>query len=336
MRIRLRSKPKTIVSSTNTHQFRIVIADGYTLNPGDLSWSGLSAFGEVAYYDRTPPDEMAERCQDADVIVTNKAIVNAATISQSRKLKLILVTATGYNIVDIEAAKKKNIPVCNVPDYGTASVAQHTFALILELANRVGANSHAVASGEWVASPDFAFSKAPLTELQNKVLGIVGMGRIGAQVARLAEAFDMRILYNSRQPKPGARGTFASLEELMAGSDIVTLHCPLTRDNTKFINKRLLDTMKPGAWLINTSRGGLLDEDDMAAALNQGTLGAAALDVLSTEPPSSDNPLVSAHNCIITPHNAWLSLEARTRILRITEKNLASFAQGAPDNVVNQ
>lgn len=324
------------MSKTDNHLFRIVVADGYTLNPGDLSWSGLSAFGQVAYYDRTRPEDMAERCQEAEVIVTNKAIVNAATINQANNLKVILVTATGYNIVDVEAAKKRNIPVCNVPDYGTASVAQHTFALILELASRVGANSRAVASGEWVSSPDFAFSKAPLVELKNKVLGIVGMGRIGAQVARLAEAFDMRILYNSRQQKLNARGTFVSLEELMVASDIVSLHCPLTHDNAKFINKRLLKIMKPGAWLINTSRGGLLEEHDVAAALNRGTLGAAALDVLSSEPPSSENPLLSAHNCIITPHAAWLSLEARTRILHITEKNLASFVQGAPDNVVNQ
>jgi glycerate dehydrogenase len=250
-------------------------------------------------------------------------------------LKLILVTATGHNIVDVEAARQHNVMVCNVPDYGTASVAQHTFALILELANLVGANSHAVASGEWVSSPDFAFSKGPLVELQGKTLGIVGLGRIGLQVARLAEAFDMSVLYYSRQPKASAIGTYATLEHLMSASDIVSLHCPLTRDNAKFINRTLLQTMKRTAWLINTSRGGLVHEQDLAEALNEGTLAAAALDVLSVEPPPADNPLLSARHCIITPHNAWLSLEARSRILRTTEDNFAAFIAQKPSNMVN-
>jgi glycerate dehydrogenase len=313
---------------------KIVIADGYTLNPGDLSWDGIRRFGEITYYDRTPAGDMPARCQDADVVITNKAPVNAEAINRATRLKLILVTATGYNIVDVEAARKRNMTVCNVPDYGTASVAQHTFALILELANLVGANSRAVAAGEWVSCPDFAFSKGRLTELQGKTLGIVGLGRIGTQVARLAEAFDMRVVYHSRQPKPSPFGTYVSLEQLMAESDIVSLHCPLTRDNAKFINRALLQTMKPTAWLINTSRGGLIDEQDLAVALNEGTLRHAALDVLSLEPPSKDNPLLSARNCIITPHNAWLSLEARTRILRVTESNLASFVDHKPIHTV--
>ena len=319
----------------NGKDLEIVIADGYTLNPGDLSWEGISNYGEITYFDRTPPGEMAARCRNAEVIITNKAIVNENTIAQADRLKLILVTATGVNIVDVEAAKKRNVVVCNVPDYGTASVAQHTFALILELANLVGANSRAVSAGEWAASADFAFSKGPLVELQGKTLGIVGLGRIGAQVARLAQAFDMNVLYHNRRPKSTATGTYASLEHLIASSDIVSLHCPLTSDNVKFINRSLLQTMKPTAWLINTSRGGLIHEQDLAAALNQGTLAAAALDVLSVEPPPADNPLLSARHCIITPHNAWLSMEARSRILRTTEENLAAFIAKKPTNTVN-
>lgn len=315
-------------------QLKIVIADGFTLNPGDLSWDGISQYGEVIYYDRTPADEMPARCQDADVVITNKAPVSAALIAGASRLKLILVTATGYNIVDVEAARKRNVVVCNVPDYGTASVAQHTFALILELANLVGANSRAVAAGEWVSCPDFAFSKGRLVELHGKTLGIVGLGRIGTQVARLAAAFDMRVVYHNRQPKSSAIGTYMSLQDLIAESDIVSLHCPLTRDNARFINRSLLQLMKPTAWLINTSRGGLIDEQDLANALNEGTLQYAALDVLSVEPPSAANPLLSARNCLITPHNAWLSQEARTRILRVTETNLASFVANKPIHTV--
>lgn len=311
----------------------IVIADGYTLNPGDLHWDGIARFGKVAYYDRTPANEMPLRCQDAHVIVTNKAIVNEATIGQAKQLKLILVTATGYNIVDIDAARRHNVAVCNVPDYGTASVAQHTFALILELANLVGANSRAVASGAWVSCPDFSFSKGPLVELHGKTLGIVGLGRIGSQVARLAEAFDMQVLYYNRQPRAGATGSYKHLEELVRESDIVTLHCPLTKENAKFINRSLLQQMKRTAWLINTSRGGLVEEQDLADALHEGTIAAAALDVLSVEPPPGNNPLLAARNCIITPHNAWLSFEARSRILRVTEDNLAGFVAS---KVVNQ
>lgn len=313
---------------------KIVIADGYTLNPGDLSWETIGRYGELRYFDRTPANEMIARCKDADVIVTNKAPVSGELIAQASQLKLILVTATGYNIVDVEAARKRNVVVCNVPDYGTASVAQHTFALLLELANHVGANSRAVAEGAWVASPDFAFSKRPLVELQGKTLGIVGMGRIGTQVARLATAFDLQVLYNSRQPKSSGFGKYVPLEKLVRESDIISLHCPLTPDNTKFINHALLKTMKSTAWLINTSRGGLIDERDLAEALNTGTIAFAALDVLSVEPPPPNNPLLNARNCLITPHNAWLSLEARTRILHVTENNLANFVKNKPTHTV--
>ncbi|MGC3944278.1 MAG: D-2-hydroxyacid dehydrogenase [Chryseolinea sp.] len=316
------------------NKFKIVIADGYTLNPGDLSWKGIEQFGDVAYYDRTTAAEMSARCKNAEIIITNKAPVDAALIGQAQNLKLILVTATGYNIVDVVAARQHNVVVCNVPDYGTASVAQHTFALILELANLVGANSRAVANGDWVACPDFAFSKGPLMELQGKALGIVGLGRIGSQVARLAQAFDMRVLYHSRQPKSNTTAEYATLEQLMTESDIVSLHCPLTKENTRFINRDMLRKMKRSAWLINTSRGALIEENDLTEALREGTIAHAALDVLSVEPPSAGNPLLSAPNCLITPHNAWLSLEARTRILRITEDNLSHFALNSPINTV--
>jgi glycerate dehydrogenase len=315
-------------------KYKIVIADGYTLNPGDLDWKGIGQYGDVAYYDRTPAAEMIARCKDADIIITNKAPIDAGLFEQAERLKLVLVTATGYNIVDVAAAKRRGVTVCNVPDYGTASVAQHTFACILELANLVGANSQAVASGEWVASPDFAFSKGPLTELQGKTLGIIGLGRIGSQVARLAQAFDMRVLYHSRKPKPGANAEYVPLTELVTESDIVSLHCPLTKENTRFINRSLLQQMKRSAWLINTSRGALIEEHDLAEALKNGTIAHAALDVLSVEPPTNDNPLLTAPNCLITPHNAWLSLEARTRILRVTESNLSHFVRNAPINTV--
>lgn len=317
-----------------TDRLRIVIADGYTLNPGDLSWDGILRFGDVIYFDRSRPDEMFERCREADVIVTNKAPVDAALMRQANRLKLILVTATGYNIVDVDEAHKRGVVVCNVPDYGTASVAQHTFALILELANWVGTNSRAVAEGYWASCADFAFSRGPLVELQGKTLGIVGLGKIGSQVARLANAFDMRVLYHNRKQKASAPAAYVDLEQLVRDSDIVSLHCPLTRDNGKFVNRSLLQHMKPTAWLINTSRGGLIDERDLAEALNHGGIRAAALDVLSVEPPSPDNPLLHARNCLITPHNAWLSFEARTRILQIAENNLAAFVADIPVNTV--
>jgi glycerate dehydrogenase len=244
------------------------------------------------------------------------------------------VTATGFNIVDIEAAAKKNIPVCNVPDYGTSSVAQHTFALILELANRVGVNSSAVSQGEWERSLDFCFSKGRITELQRKTMGIVGLGKIGTQVARLAAAFEMRVLYYSQRKKENNVATYADLNDVFSQSDIVSLHCPLTRDNNHFVNRNLLSKMKPSAWLINTSRGQLINEKDLADALNIGRIGAAAVDVLSVEPPPATNPLLQAKNCIITPHTAWMSLEARGRILRVTLENIDCYLKGQPQNLV--
>lgn len=313
----------------------IVVIDGHTLNPGDLSWNALHAIGKVTMYDRTPAEQITERCKDAQIILTNKVPVSEITISAAKDLKLICVTATGYNIVDVKAASKRKIPVCNVPNYGTSSVAQHTFALILELANSVGLNSFAVREGDWERCPDFSFSKTRITELQGKTLGIVGLGKIGMQVARLAAAFDMRVIYNS-QAKKETDLAFASIEDVFAQSDIVSLHCPLTRSNNQFVNKGLLSKMKSTGWIVNTSRGQLINESDLADALNTNQIAAAALDVLSVEPPPSTNPLLRAKNCIITPHNAWMSLEARGRILSVTLQNIDCFLKGKPQNVVSQ
>lgn len=313
---------------------KIVVIDSHTLNPGDLSWNELEKFGDVTLYDRTQSDEIINRCKHAETILTNKVPVSAATIESAKNLKLICVTATGFNIVDIEAAAKRNITVCNVPDYGTSSVAQHTFALILELANLVGLNSSLVSQGEWERSPDFCFSKGRITELQRKTIGIIGLGKIGTQVARLAAAFEMRVIYYSQNKKENSIATYADLSEVFSQSDILSLHCPLTRDNNQFVNRRLLSKMKPSAWLINTSRGQLINEKDLADALNTDQLGAAAVDVLSVEPPPATNPLLQAKNCIITPHTAWMSLEARERILRVTLENIDGYIKGQPQNLV--
>jgi glycerate dehydrogenase len=313
---------------------RIIVIDGHTLNPGDLNWSELNSFGEVTLYDRTATAQITERCKHAEIILTNKVPVSAATIDAAKDLKLICVTATGFNIVDIEAAAKRNIPVCNVPSYGTSSVAQHTFALILELANRVGVNSSSVGQGEWEHSPDFCFSKGRITELQRKTIGIVGLGKIGTQVARLAAAFEMRVIYYSQTKKENNLAMYADLDDVFSQSDIVSLHCPLTRDNNQFVNRKLLSKMKPSAWLINTSRGQLINEKDLADALNADHLAAAAVDVLSVEPPTTTNPLLRAKNCIITPHTAWMSLEARGRILGVTLQNIACYLKGQPQNLV--
>jgi len=313
---------------------KIVVIDGHTLNPGDLSWNELRKFGEVTLYDRTHSDEITRRCKHAEIILTNKVPVSAATIDAAKDLKLICVTATGFNIVDIEAAAKKNIPVCNVPSYGTSSVAQHTFALILELANRVGVNSLSVRQGEWERSPDFCFSKGRITELQHKTMGIIGLGKIGTQVARLAAAFEMKVIYYSQKKKENNLATYVDLDDVFSLSDIVSLHCPLTRDNNQFVNRNLLSKMKPSAWLVNTSRGQLINEGDLADALNTDQLGAAAVDVLSIEPPPATNPLLRAKNCIITPHTAWMSLEARERILRVSLENIDCYLKGQPQNLV--
>jgi glycerate dehydrogenase len=312
----------------------IVITDGATLNPGDLIWKVFEKSGNVIVHDRTPPEEVSLRCKSASIIVTNKTPINAQTIDACPALKIIAVTATGYNIVDIAAANMRGIVVCNVPGYGTNSVAQHTFALILELANHVGRNSATVADGEWSRSLDFCYSVAPIQELAGKKLGIVGLGKIGAKVAEIGRAFEMRVCYHSPS-HIRADPDHVSLHELFSTSDFISLHCPLRKDNNQFVNRDLLSIMKPSAYLINTSRGQLIHEADLRHALKHKLLAGAALDVLSVEPPPGDHPLVGISNCLITPHNAWLSFEARQRIMDTTIANIARALAGKPQNVVN-
>jgi glycerate dehydrogenase len=312
---------------------KIIITDGYTLNPGDLSWRPLDAFGEVVYYDRTSPGEVIQRCSGANIILTNKTPINEETIDAATGLRLIAVTATGYNMVDTAAARKRGIPVCNVPEYGTDSVAQHTFALLLELSNHVGDYAQSVREGEWQRSPDFCYRREPLIELKGKTLGLIGFGRIGQQVARIAQAFDMRVLYHRRSP---ADAGSAPLETLFSDSDFISLHCPLTPENHSFINAKLLSLMKPTAFLINTSRGQLINETDLATALHNKTLAGAALDVLSTEPPPPGHPLIGLPNCLLTPHIAWMSAEARRRLLETTIDNVRLALAGTPQHVVNK
>lgn len=313
----------------------IVITDGFTLNPGDQSWAVIEALGSITYYDRSSSSEVPERCAKAEVIITNKTPISAATISSATNLKLIAVTATGYNIVDVAAAQARGVVVCNVPGYGTDSVAQHTWSLLLELSNQVGLHAQSVRAGEWVESADWCYLKSPIVELAGKTLGIVGFGRIGQQVAAVGRAFGMRVIFHNRSVLSGTVGEQRSLSEVFAESDVISLHCPLTADNQGFVNATLLGTMKPSAFLLNTARGQLINEQDLADALNGGVLAGAGLDVLSTEPPAANNPLLRAKNCILTPHTAWISYEARRRVMAVTGQNIKAFAEGTPQNVVS-
>ena len=313
----------------------IVAIDGYTLNPGDLSWNAIEQYGTLTVYHRTSVTDVVERCKDADIVLTNKVPLDRNAINHLPNLKLICVTATGYNIIDTAAAREKGIIVCNVPAYGTASVAQQTFALILELTNHTGIHAHSVAQGEWEACKDFSYTKTPLIELAGKTLGIIGLGNIGEQVARIAIAFGMEVIYNSPAEKDTTVAQYTDMQTLFAQSDIVSLHCPLKPNNHQFVNQALLQLMKPSAFLINTARGQLINEQDLANALNNGIIAGAGLDVLSTEPPSSGNPLIKAKNCIITPHIAWVTKEARERIMDVTVKNIAAFLEGMVKNKIN-
>ncbi len=315
-------------------QFNVVITDGFTLNSGDLSWQGFDAFGNVHNFDRTSAVEIIEKCFNAEIIVTNKTIINAAVINAANHLKMIAVTATGYNNVDIAVAKKKGVVVCNVPGYGTSSVAQQTFSLLLHLTNHVSINAASVAKGEWAVAKDWCYSLKPIIELKDKVLGIIGMGKIGKQVATIAKAFGMQVIYFGGKEKAAAARQ-VNLYELFMQSDVVSLHCPQTSENEAFVNKEILELMKPSSFLINTARGTLINEKDLAQALQQNRIAGAALDVLSTEPPAKLNPLIGLPNCIITPHNAWMSVEARRRILQTTIENIQAFEIGKPQNVVN-
>ena len=317
---------------------RIVVLDGYALNPGDLSWEPLRTIGDLQVFDRTPDDQIVERAQDAEIVLTNKTRLSADVLRQLKKTRYIGVLATGYDIVDIKTAADLKIVVTNIPTYGTASVAEFTFALILELCHHASLHSEASRAGEWSRSADFTFWKTPLVELAGKTIGIVGLGKIGRRVAEIALAFEMRVLaanqVRSAVPDwPNFR--WCEVDELMRQADIVSLHCPLLAQTRGMINAKSLALMKPGAFLINVSRGGLVVEQDLADALNNGRLAGAAVDVLSSEPPSPDNPLLHAKNCIVTPHIAWATMEARTRLLNTAVANVRAFVEGHPVNVVN-
>lgn len=318
---------------------KIVILDGYTTNPGDLSWEKFSEFGEVAAYDYTPNELIIERCKDAEIIIDNKVVFAKETLDKLPKLKYIGLLSTGFNVIDIEAAKNNGVTVCNVPTYSTAAVAQLTFALILEIYNQVGIHNEAVHNGEWTNCRDFCFQKTPLLELNNKTIGLIGYGKIGAEVAKIADAFSMNILcyIPSKKPQPDFKNfRFVTLKELAENSDIVSLHCPLTSETTGIINEELISIMKPGAVVINTSRGPTIDENALAEALRSGRIAGAGVDVLSTEPPKADNPLLSCPNCFITPHIAWAGYETRERLVGVVYDNLKSYLDGNPVNVVNK
>ncbi|HKD68899.1 MAG TPA: D-2-hydroxyacid dehydrogenase [Candidatus Binataceae bacterium] len=317
---------------------KIVVLDGYTLNPGDLSWDGLRAVGELQVFDRTANDSVLARASQAEILFTNKTPLPAQTLKQLPRLRYIGVLATGYDVVDIRAARELDIPVTNIPIYGTASVAQFTFALILELCHPPAIHAAAARAGEWSRNPDFSFWKTPLTELAGKTMGIIGLGRIGRRVAEIAVAMGLRVIaadeIKSTVPDwPGFR--WCEVDELLTQADIVSLHCPLLPQTRGIINAAALARMKPTALLINTSRGPLVVDQDLADALDGGRLAGAAVDVLSVEPPAADNPLLRARNCIVTPHIAWATREARSRLLDTAVSNLRAFLEGNPVNVVN-
>ncbi len=318
----------------------IVVLDGYTLNPGDLSWEDLESMGTVTVYDRTRESQLAERCENAEILLTNKTKLSKETIDSSRSLRYIGVLATGYNVVDIDAAAGKSIPVTNIPTYGTTAVAQMVFAHLLEHCHHVKEHSDAVHAGRWNAQPDFCFWEHALTELVGKTMGIIGFGRIGQQVGILASAFGMKVIaYDVDKPEPPdslSSFEWKELDEVFSESDVVTLHCPLLPQTEGMVTKEKLETMKPSALLINASRGGLVVDEDLADALKKGTIAGASLDVVSnTEPPDPDNPLLTAPNCLITPHIAWAAKEARQRLMDIAVDNISAFLEGTPKNVVN-
>ena len=317
---------------------KIVILDGYALNPGDLSWKEFEKYGEVTIYDRTAADEILERAEGATVIFTNKTPLSKNVLDELPSLKFIGVLATGYNVIDIAAAKQKGITVSNVPGYGTTSVVQMTFALLLELCLHVQLHSNAVMKGKWQRSADWCFWDYPLVELSGKTMGIIGFGKIGQQVADVATAFGMNIIGSApKQSDQSHRKNFKwkDVPQLLEESDVVSIHCPLFPETTGLINKNSLQLMKKSAFLLNTSRGPIIVEEDLAHALNNDLIAGAGIDVLTVEPPTRSNPLFKAKNCIITPHIAWATKEARSRLMETAVKNLASFISGKPINVVN-
>lgn len=317
---------------------KIVILDGYTINPGDLSWSRLGQYGELTVYEGTPAELIASRIGDAEVVMTSKCVLTAEVLSQCPNLAWIGILATGINMVDLEYAASRGIPVANIPAYSTDSVAQFTFSLLLEICNRVGVHDRAVHSGQWQSSKDFCFRLTPQMELAGKTIGVIGFGNIGKRVAKMAEAFGMKVLIASSYPDPAFATeniSFASLEKLLSSSDVISLHCPLTENNRGMINRETISKMKDGAILLNTSRGPLINEEDLASALKSGKVFAAGLDVLSVEPPRDGNPLIGLPNCVITPHIAWITKESRVRLIDTAVANLESYLSGENANCVN-
>ncbi len=316
----------------------ITILDGITLNPGDLSWERFNALGKVKVYKHTPAHLITERSIDADILLVNKVLIQDTVLAQLPNLKYIAITATGYNNIDLIAAKKRGIPVSNIQGYGTNSVAQHTFALLLALTNKVAEHHQSIQAGQWHQTKEFTFWNYPLVELVDKTMGIVGFGKIGQQTARIALAFGMKVLVFHKHPERDAKAVagvvFVDIATLFKQSDVVSLHLPLTANNAGFVNSHLLNTMKKTAYLLNTSRGALINETDLAEALNQGTIAGAGLDVLSVEPPVGEVALIKAQNCIITPHNAWASYESRSRMMDILFHNIQSYLQGEAQNLI--
>lgn len=317
---------------------KIVVLDGYTLNPGDITWEGLEKLGEVTVYDRTKAEDVIERIGDAQAVYTNKTPITRETLDACPNVKFIGVLATGYNIVDIEAAKEKNIPVANIPTYGTAAVSQFAIGLLLELCHHIGAHSDAVKAGEWSSNPDWCFWKYPLVELAGKTMGIIGFGRIGQETGKIAQALGMKVLAYDSYKRPELESEtchYVELDELLKESDVISLHCPLFPSTEGIINKDTIAKMKDGVMIINNSRGPLIVEQDLRDALDSGKVAGAAVDVVSTEPIQMDNPLIGAKNVIITPHISWAPKESRQRLMDIAVDNLKCYVDGKPQNVVN-
>jgi len=323
-------------SSSGSSAPRLVVLDAYALDPGDNPWTDVAALGELVMFDRTAPAQVVERARGADIVLTNKVVLDAAAFAALPSLRGVCVLATGVNVVDVAAASARGLPVCNVPAYSTKSTAQHTIALLLELTNHVGAHARAVQQGAWVRSLDFSFTLAPLTELDGLELGIVGFGAIGRSVGEIARALGLRVrAAGERRPTDPSWLERVSVDELFRSADVLSLHCPLSEQTRGLVNRERLASMRPSALLINTARGALVNEADLADALARGVIAGAALDVLSQEPPGADNPLLRAPRCIITPHVAWVTLAARRRALRITAENVRAILSGSPQNVVN-
>ena len=317
---------------------KIVVLDGYTLNPGDLSWDGLERCGELTVHERTAPAQVMDRLAGAEIVFTNKTPLTEAHFAANPQIRFVGVLATGYNVVDIAAAKARQIPVCNIPTYGTMAVAQFATALMLELCHRVGRHAESVKAGDWSRGSDFCYWLNPLIELDGKTLGIVGFGRIGQAFGKIAQAFGMKILAVDEYPNKALESDtlrYVTLDELYANADVISLHCPLFENNRGMINQAAIAKMKPGVLILNTSRGPLINEADLVEGLKSGRVAGAAVDVLSSEPPQADNPLLSAPNCLVTPHIAWATKEARSRLMNIAVENLNAFLRGETQNVVN-